>query len=226
MELLPSHAFSTLVRDYRRGVYFFFGLKLEIRDRLTSTRQKNILFFFFFPPKFPVLQENLDVYMGLQQFIVTSGTSRHRSLARFLFRPALQNASDGPDWTESTLFFFNVGFLTPHPPPPHAGRRLNISAENDCRRLHCSLRDLSSLLQAVGRLAEHFIGEIFAARFSDALAVVERSACRTLSNMQNDFEPTATEHTHVTYLLFIFYFNQYWLLKINYIILKLPLSIL
>ncbi|XP_068613529.1 exportin-6-like [Brachionichthys hirsutus] len=89
MELLPSHAFSTL---------------------------------------FPVLQENLDVYMGLQQFIVTTGTSR----------------------------------------------RLNISAENDCRRLHCSLRDLSSLLQAVGRLAEHFIGEIFAARFSDALAVVER----------------------------------------------------
>uniref|UniRef100_A0A3Q4BB91 Importin N-terminal domain-containing protein n=1 Tax=Mola mola TaxID=94237 RepID=A0A3Q4BB91_MOLML len=89
MELLPSHAFSTL---------------------------------------FPVLQENLDVYMGLQQFIVTTGTSR----------------------------------------------RLNISAENDCRRLHCSLRDLSSLLQAVGRLAEYFIGEIFAARFSDALAVVER----------------------------------------------------
>ncbi|XP_041673092.1 exportin-6 [Cheilinus undulatus] len=89
MELLPSHAFSTL---------------------------------------FPVLQENLDVYMGLQQFIVTTGTTR----------------------------------------------RLNITAENDCRRLHCSLRDLSSLLQAVGRLAEHFIGEIFAARFSDALAVVER----------------------------------------------------
>ncbi len=56
-----------------------------------------------------------------------------------------------------------------------SGRRLNISAENDCRRLHCSLRDLSSLLQAVGRLAEYFIGEIFAARFTDALAVVERS---------------------------------------------------
>ncbi|XP_061159226.1 exportin-6 [Syngnathus typhle] len=89
MELLPSHAFSTL---------------------------------------FPILQENLDVYLGLQQFIVTTGTSR----------------------------------------------RLNITAENDCRRLHCSLRDLSSLLQAVGRLAEHFIGEIFAARFADALAVVER----------------------------------------------------
>ncbi|XP_037544857.1 exportin-6 [Nematolebias whitei] len=89
MELLPSHAFSTL---------------------------------------FPVLQENLDVYLGLQQFIVTTSSSR----------------------------------------------RLNITAENDCRRLHCSLRDLSSLLQAVGRLAEHFIGEVFAARFTDALAMVER----------------------------------------------------
>ncbi|CAG5897647.1 unnamed protein product [Menidia menidia] len=89
MELLPSHAFSTL---------------------------------------FPVLQENLEVYLGLQQFVVTTGSSR----------------------------------------------RLNITAENDCRRLHCSLRDLSSLLQAVGRLAEHFIGEVFAARFTDALAVVER----------------------------------------------------
>lgn len=51
---------------------------------------------------------------------------------------------------------------------------MNITAENDCRRLHCSLRDLSSLLQAVGRLAEYFIGDVFAARFSDALTVVER----------------------------------------------------
>ena len=54
------------------------------------------------------------------------------------------------------------------------GHRLNITAENDCRRLHCSLRDLSSLLQAVGRLAEYFIGDVFAVRFSDALTVVER----------------------------------------------------
>ncbi|KAL0993693.1 hypothetical protein UPYG_G00111800 [Umbra pygmaea] len=89
MELLPSHAFSTL---------------------------------------FPVLQEDLDVYLGLQQFIISSGTSR----------------------------------------------RLNITAENDCRRLHCALRDLSSLLQAAGRLAEYFIGDVFATRFNDALAVVER----------------------------------------------------
>ncbi|KAG9349889.1 hypothetical protein JZ751_026242 [Albula glossodonta] len=89
MELLPSHAFSTL---------------------------------------YPVLQENLNVYLGLQQFVVTAST----------------------------------------------GRRLNITAENDCRRLHCALRDLSSLLQAVGRLADYFIGDVFTARFSDGLTVVER----------------------------------------------------
>eukprot|EP00071_Canis_lupus_P042071 XP_022275628.1 exportin-6 isoform X8 [Canis lupus familiaris] len=99
MELLPTHAFSTL---------------------------------------FPVLQDNLKVYLGLQQFIVTSGS----------------------------------------------GHRLNITAENDCRRLHCSLRDLSSLLQAVGRLAEYFIGDVFAARFSDALTVVERLVKVTLYGSQ------------------------------------------
>lgn len=73
-----------------------------------------------------------------------------------------------PIWTLGAVVNTRDGVL-------HSGRRLNISAENDCRRLHCSLRDLSSLLQAVGRLAEHFIGEVFAARFSDAVAVVERS---------------------------------------------------
>ncbi|XP_029431964.1 exportin-6 isoform X3 [Rhinatrema bivittatum] len=99
MELLPTHAFSTL---------------------------------------FSVLQENLDVYLGLQQFVITSGT----------------------------------------------GHRLNITAENDCRRLHCSLRDLSSLLQAVGRLAEYFIGDVFATRFNDAFTVVGRLVKVTLYGSQ------------------------------------------
>uniref|UniRef100_A0A8C5QFR1 Exportin 6 n=1 Tax=Leptobrachium leishanense TaxID=445787 RepID=A0A8C5QFR1_9ANUR len=99
MELLPTHAFSTL---------------------------------------FGALQENLDVYLGLQQCIVTNG----------------------------------------------ADQRLNVTAENDCRRLHCSLRDLSSLLQAVGRLAEYFIGDVFEARFNDALTVVERLVKVTLYGSQ------------------------------------------
>ena len=82
-----------------------------------------------------------------------------------------------------------------------AGRRLNITAENDCRRLHCSLRDLSSLLQAVGRLAEYFIGDVFAARFSDALAVVERSdSALVLFNTQSGLNPNA-KHIQTEVLL-------------------------
>ena len=53
-------------------------------------------------------------------------------------------------------------------------RTLNVRVENECRRLHCSLRDLSSLLQAVGRLAEHFIGEKYAASVADAKMLMER----------------------------------------------------
>lgn len=54
------------------------------------------------------------------------------------------------------------------------GRCLSVTAENDCRRLHCTLRDLSSLLQALGRLADHFIGEHFADRYTNAKLLVER----------------------------------------------------
>ncbi|TSK87535.1 Exportin-6 [Bagarius yarrelli] len=77
---------------------------------------------------FPVLQDDLEVYLGLQQYIVNTRTNR----------------------------------------------RLNITAEADCRKLHCALRDLSSLLQAVGRLAEFFTGDVFTTRFNDALAIVQR----------------------------------------------------
>jgi len=38
-------------------------------------------------------------------------------------------------------------------------RTLHITAEHDCRRLHCTMRDLSSLLQALGRLSHHFIDD-------------------------------------------------------------------
>jgi len=55
-------------------------------------------------------------------------------------------------------------------------RSLNIRGENDCRRLHCSLRDLSSLLQGLGRLADHFIGENYTERFSDGQVLMERWA--------------------------------------------------
>lgn len=53
-------------------------------------------------------------------------------------------------------------------------RHLATTGENECRRLHCTLRDLSTLFQAVGRLAEHFIGEHFPERFSDGRVLLER----------------------------------------------------
>ena len=54
------------------------------------------------------------------------------------------------------------------------GARLAVVAENDSRRLHCSLRDLSSFLQAVGRLVDHFIADKFQANFHDAHSLVEK----------------------------------------------------
>ncbi|XP_067127336.1 exportin-6 [Centruroides vittatus] len=51
---------------------------------------------------------------------------------------------------------------------------LQITAENECRRLHCSLRDLSSLLQGLGRLEYHFIGNVFEERFVTAETTVTR----------------------------------------------------
>lgn len=55
------------------------------------------------------------------------------------------------------------------------GLQLGISGENECHQLHCSLRDLTTMERALGRLSEHFIGEVnFANRFSDGEAIVER----------------------------------------------------
>uniref|UniRef100_A0A8C4R6Y5 Exportin 6 n=1 Tax=Eptatretus burgeri TaxID=7764 RepID=A0A8C4R6Y5_EPTBU len=75
----------------------------------------------------PLLRENLNIYLGLQQFVV----------------------------------------------PSRSGRRLNVTAENDLRRLHCSMRDLASMLQATGRLADHFLGDSFTERLPDALSLLK-----------------------------------------------------
>lgn len=48
------------------------GLYIIILDTIASSVAVLIPFFLL---KFPVLQDNLDVYLGLQQFIVTTGTS-------------------------------------------------------------------------------------------------------------------------------------------------------
>ncbi|KAH3872942.1 hypothetical protein DPMN_036164 [Dreissena polymorpha] len=75
-------------------------------------------------------------------------------------------------------------------------RRLNIRGENDCRRLHCSLRDLSSLLQGLGRLADHFIAEKFRERFSDGHVLIERLVNMVVYGSRVKlFELTSTEQS-------------------------------
>lgn len=55
------------------------------------------------------------------------------------------------------------------------GFELNVKDENECRRIHCTLRDLTTMQRILGRLAEHFTGEThFQSRFDDGLAVVKR----------------------------------------------------
>ncbi|ESO82003.1 hypothetical protein LOTGIDRAFT_135499 [Lottia gigantea] len=76
------------------------------------------------------------------------------------------------------------------------GRRLTITGENECRRLHCTLRDLSSLFQAAGRLAEHFIGEKFSERCSISQGLVERLvSCASIGSTNKLFEVESTAQT-------------------------------
>ena len=64
--------------------------------------------------------------------------------------------------------------LEPYVDNTSPDRKLTLQAENHCRKLHCTLRDLSSLLQGLGRLAEHFIAENFVERFANAQELIDR----------------------------------------------------
>ena len=44
----------------------------------------------------------------------------------------------------------------------------------DCEKLHAVLKDLASVLQALGRVAEHFVDEAFATRLPDAQLLVKK----------------------------------------------------
>ena len=79
------------------------------------------------------------------------------------------------------------------------GLHLGISAENECHQLHCTLRDLTTMERALGRLSEHFIGEVnFANRFSDGEAIVERLGQIALFGTQSQL---FTVHTAVPTVL-------------------------
>ncbi|PSN44668.1 Exportin-6 [Blattella germanica] len=53
-------------------------------------------------------------------------------------------------------------------------RRLTVTESHEGLQLHCLLRDLSSLTQAVGRMYPHFIGQPFKPRFPHAQQLVSR----------------------------------------------------
>lgn len=75
------------------------------------------------------------------------------------------------------------------------GLHLSISAESECRHLHCTLRDLTTMERALGRLSEHFIGEVnFANRFSDGEAIVDRLGQISLFGTQSQLY---TVHTGI-----------------------------
>ena len=82
-----------------------------------------------------------------------------------------------------------------------AGLHLNISAENECCQLHCTLRDLTTMERALGRLSEHFIGEVnFANRFSDGEAIVERLGQIALFGTQSQLYAVHTTVSNVLQL--------------------------
>ncbi len=49
-----------------------------------------------------------------------------------------------------------------------------INEGPECEKLHAVLKDLTSVLQAIGRLAEHFIGDYFHLRLSEATVLVKK----------------------------------------------------
>ena len=53
-------------------------------------------------------------------------------------------------------------------------RTLAISEGPECEKLHAVLKDLTSILQALGRLAEHFTGDYFIPRLSESQLLVKK----------------------------------------------------
>lgn len=51
---------------------------------------------------------------------------------------------------------------------------LSIADGPDCEKLHVVLKDLASVLQALGRVSEHFVDEAFSMRLHDAQLLVRK----------------------------------------------------
>jgi hypothetical protein len=65
------------------------------------------------------------------------------------------------------------------------GCKLNVSSFKDAEQLHTALRDLSTSMQALGMLADHFTGDQFVQRFDQAYAVVDRLCKIVLYNTEH-----------------------------------------
>ena len=59
------------------------------------------------------------------------------------------------------------------PSLPPAGS-LSIAEGSECEKLHAVLKDLTSILQALGRLAEHFIDTFYESRLSEAQLLMKK----------------------------------------------------
>ncbi|PNF22047.1 Exportin-6 [Cryptotermes secundus] len=77
-------------------------------------------------------------------------------------------------WKEASAVYLHLErAIEPHESTDYS-RRLTVTEAHECMRLHCLLRDLSSLTQAVGRMYPHFIGQPFSTRFPHAQQLVSR----------------------------------------------------
>lgn len=94
---------------------------------------------------YPVLEENANIYLEIGRHVL----------------PINQN------------LYMKASDATCNP-PPDPNRHFNINSSGDTHnQLHCALKDLSTALQAFGRLSEYFIGEHFHSR-PEAMALIEK----------------------------------------------------
>ncbi|XP_021927529.1 exportin-6 isoform X3 [Zootermopsis nevadensis] len=77
-------------------------------------------------------------------------------------------------WKEASTVYLHLERAVESHENIDNSRRLTVTDADECLRLHCLLRDLSSLTQAVGRMYPYFIGQAFSSRFPHAQQLVSR----------------------------------------------------
>nr|XP_039249816.1 exportin-6-like [Styela clava] len=94
---------------------------------------------------YPILEENAAIYLELGRHVLPVNQNLYVKTSDFMNSPA-------------------------HNP----NRQFSIPGSNDSlNRIHCALKDLSTVLQALGRLSEYFIGEHFLQR-TEAMSLIDK----------------------------------------------------